>query len=235
MFIEHIHASSLHRDAVHYVLNMPLSLSPQSRILHRLAGVAGLKLKEVSAMLGIPHNTYLQIIQGRRKLQPELWQRAALLMGLASPNENANGTEAASYIFKDLLGRHYSVGFLQWWQEKALPYLTRQMNKRHEQVPAWSNNEAELLKALFRAAAKKNRLPIAANVIRRALMDAARTLNLEQEWEQEARAASVKDIRYCLSPVDLDKAPLPSVSITAREWTLSASPVPISADSRGDD
>jgi hypothetical protein len=217
-----------------YVLNMQRNISPQARILHRLAGVAGLKLKEVSALLDLPHNTFLQIIQGRRPVQPALWQRARLLMGLESGagSRVISGEEPAREIFKDLMGRPYCVGFLQWWQEKALPYLSAMMAKKHpgprgQDIPPWPDNEAKLLLALLRAAEKKNRLPVAANVIRRALTEAASTLHLEKEWEHEAQAAGVKDIRYCISPVDLDKAPLPSVSVSAQQWKLSASPVPI--------
>jgi hypothetical protein len=174
--------------------------------------------------IGIPRFTLLSFQTGHRHPPDWLWERIALAFGVGKSSSEV----------RDIHGRRFQAGLGEWWQEKALPYLSAMMAKKHsgpsgQDIPPWPDNEAKLLLALLRAAEKKNRLPVAANVIRRALMEAASTLRLEKEWEQEAQAAGVKDIRYCISPVDLDKAPLPSVSVSARLWTLSASPVPVTA------
>lgn len=180
--------------------------------------------------IGIPRFTLLSFQTGHRQPPDWLWERIALAFGVGKSSSEV----------RDIHGRRFQAGLGEWWQEKALPYLSGVMSRPHpgprsdgynqgKDIPSWPNNEAELLRALLRAAERGNRLPVAANVIRRALMEAARTLHLEQEWEQEAQASGVKDIRYCLSPVDLDKAALPGVSVSARQWSLSASLVPVTA------
>lgn len=205
----------------------------EHKILHKIAKASEGGLKGFASKLGIPYGTFLLIIQGRRTLSDKLLSKAQLAFGISPESKSPDD-------IRDITGKPYPLsGFIDWWQDKALPYLSSLMASPQpgprEKIPAWTDNEAKLLKALLKAAQNQGRLPVVANAVRHALHDVAKSFDLEKQWEKEAQKAGVLDIRYQLRPVDIDKELHPAVSITSRSWFLNAPPVMITAQAYSGD